>query len=74
MCGNVKSIWRRHDLNVFDVNQPIVVAAYEGQYTAETCVPNDEVVHRLKELVGLPIGMNVEPVDENLDLASTSFD
>ena len=58
-------------LNVFDVNQPIVVAAYEGQYTAETCVPNDEVVHRLKELVGLPIGMNVEPVDENLDLAST---
>ena len=54
-------------LNVFDVNQPIVVAAYEGQYTAETCVPNDEVVHRLKELVGLPIGMNVEPVDENLD-------
>ena len=48
-------------LNVFDVNQPIVVAAYEGQYTAETCVPNDEVVHRLKELVGLPIGMNVEP-------------
>lgn len=58
-------------LNVFDVNQPIVVAAYEGQYTAETCVPNDEVVHRLKELIGLPIGMNVEPVDENLDLAST---
>ena len=34
-------------------------------------VSNDEVVHRLKELVGLPIGMNVEPVDENLDLAST---
>ena len=25
----------------------------------------------MKELVGLPIGMNVEPVDENLDLAST---
>ena len=25
----------------------------------------------MKELVGLPIGMNVEPVDENLNLAST---
>ncbi|MGH2251950.1 haloacid dehalogenase-like hydrolase, partial [Enterococcus faecalis] len=58
-------------LNVFDVNKRIVVAAIEGQYTAKTCVANDEVVHRLKELVGLPIDMNVEPVDENLNLAST---
>lgn len=58
-------------LNVFDVNRPIVVAAYEGQYSAETCIPNPEVVRHLKNLVGLPIGMNVEPVDEQADLQST---
>ncbi len=47
----------------------------KGNYTAETCVPNDEVVHRLKELVGLPIGMNVEPVDEKFRLSfNESFD
>lgn len=61
-------------LNAFDVNNPIIVAAYEGQYTAETCIPNDDVVNRLKELVGLPIGMNVEPVDETLKLESSRVD
>ena len=61
-------------LNVFDVNNPFVVAAYEGQYSAETCEPNDDVVNRLKDLVGLPIGMNVEPVDETLGLESTRVD
>ncbi|MGM0126247.1 hypothetical protein IGI37_003676 [Enterococcus sp. AZ194] len=61
-------------LNVFDVNHPIVVAAYEGQNSAETCIPNDDVVNRLKELVGLPIGMNVEPVDEQAKLESTKVE
>lgn len=58
-------------LNAFDVNHPIIVAAYEGQYTAEACEPNDQVINRLKDLVGLPVGMNVEPVDEQLGLEST---
>ncbi|MCH4167625.1 MAG: haloacid dehalogenase-like hydrolase [Streptococcaceae bacterium] len=58
-------------LNAFDVNHPIVVAAYEGQYSAETCIPNSNIINRLKELVGLPIGMNVEPVAEKLNLEST---
>lgn len=58
-------------LNAFDVNHPIVVGAYDGEYSAEMCTPNDNIINRMKDLVGLPIGMNVEPVDENLALEST---
>ncbi|WP_265455603.1 haloacid dehalogenase-like hydrolase [Enterococcus sp. HY326] len=60
--------------NAFDVNHPIVVAAYEGQYTAETSIPNDDVVNRMKELVGLPIGVNLEPVDSKSDMMSTTLE
>lgn len=61
-------------LNAFDVNNPIIVAAYENQYSAETCIPNDLVVERIKDLVGLPVGMNIEPVDNDLELETTRIE
>lgn len=49
-------------LNVFDVFHPFI-KGMEGQ------VENpDEMIFRLKELTGLPIGLNLEPVDENAEM------
>ncbi|MCP8617810.1 DUF7916 family protein [Salirhabdus salicampi] len=47
-------------LNLFDVNHPAVagIQAEEGQ-----------VINRLKELTGRPIGLNLEPVDREADAA-----
>lgn len=45
-------------LNVFDVNNPVVMGMPET-------APED-VVRRLKELTGRPVGINLEPVEENV--------
>lgn len=49
-------------LNVFDVFNPFI-KGMEGQ------VENpDDMIFRLKELTGLPIGLNLEPVDETAEM------
>lgn len=44
-------------LNVFDVNNPFIRNLGEG----------DDIIKRLRELVGRPVGVNLEPVNENAD-------
>ncbi|WP_075980373.1 DUF7916 family protein [Bacillus massilinigeriensis] len=50
-------------LNFFDVNHPYI----EG---LEDASPND-LIDRLKDLIGRPVGINLEPVDENAEQAET---
>ncbi len=42
-------------LNMFDVNNP-TIEGLEG-------VAQEEIIQRLKELLGRPVGINLEPVD-----------
>ncbi|MDW0108431.1 DUF7916 family protein [Sporosarcina aquimarina] len=44
-------------LNVFDVFNP-AVEGYE-------CVRKESIIHKMKELTGRPIGLNLEPIDLN---------
>ncbi|WP_156291239.1 DUF7916 family protein [Oceanobacillus salinisoli] len=46
-------------LNLFDVNEPRI----EGLDNAETT----EIIREMKRLVGRPVGVNLEPVDEEAD-------
>lgn len=48
-------------LNLFDVNQPFIRNLGEG----------NEIIRNLRELVGRPVGVNLEPVNENADLMET---
>ena len=57
-------------LNGFDVFEPIILSLYEGQYAAWNAKPNDNAIHDLKKLVGLPIGANLEPVDPEANMTS----
>lgn len=46
-------------LNLFDVQNPVINGLPE--------VPADQVVRKLKELTGRPIGINLEPVEHSLE-------
>lgn len=58
-------------LNGLDVFNPAIF----GLYPSKTLVPepqhDGESVHRLQQLVGRPIGVNLEPVDVNADMQET---
>lgn len=45
-------------LNLFDVQNPVINALPE--------TPGDQVIEKLKELTGRPIGINLEPVEQSL--------
>lgn len=55
-------------LNAFDVYNPIVLGMY-GQTSMAGAVGNDQVIKDLKHLVGRPIGINLEPVNDEADMA-----
>lgn len=60
-------------LNGLDVLNPAIIGLYPGEDTKDTVkVHHDgESIHRLQKLVGRPIGVNLEPVDPNADMAET---
>lgn len=60
-------------LNGLDVLNPAVIGLYPGENQSATVkVHHDgEIVNRLHTLVGRPIGVNLEPVDPNADMAET---
>lgn len=55
-------------LNVFDVFQPIILGM-EGQRDLATAKPDNQIVRKLKKLVGVPVGLNLEPVDAEAKMA-----
>jgi hypothetical protein len=55
-------------LNVFDVYNPIILGM-PGQSHLANAKPNENVVRELKELIGLPVGLNLEPIDPNAEMA-----
>ncbi|KRN22410.1 hypothetical protein [Lacticaseibacillus camelliae] len=60
-------------LNGMDVLNPIILGLYPGENDLSTAKPrhDGESIHRLQKLVGRPIGVNLEPVDPNADMAET---
>lgn len=58
-------------LNALDVLKPVILGLYPGEATLATAVPHTdgEAIHRLQKLTGRPIGVNLEPVDPNADMA-----
>lgn len=58
-------------LNVLDVFNPVILGLYPGEETLATAKPHrdGESIHRLQKLVGRPIGVNLEPVDPDADMA-----
>ncbi|WP_179395941.1 haloacid dehalogenase-like hydrolase [Lacticaseibacillus absianus] len=60
-------------LNGLDVLNPIIFGLYPGEDTGATAKAHydGESIHRLQKLVGRPIGVNLEPVDPNADMAET---
>ena len=53
-------------LNIFDVQNPVVY----GIPKTEPC----DIVHRIKELTGRPVGINLEPVEQSPSSESVSED
>jgi len=60
-------------LNGLDVLNPIIFGLYPGEDTGATAKAHHdgESIHRLQKLVGRPIGVNLEPVDPNADMAES---
>lgn len=58
-------------LNLLDVLHPLILGLYPGEETMATAKSheNDQPIHRLQKLVGRPIGVNLEPVDPDADMA-----
>ena len=55
-------------LNVFDVYRPYIAGMPEND-SLEPELFNENVVSDLKRLIGLPVGLNLEPVDEKATMA-----
>ena len=60
-------------LNAFDVFNPIVLGMYDYS-TMDKAVPNDNVVTDLKKYTGRPIGLNLEPVDLEAEMAEEKLE
>ncbi len=56
-------------LNGFDLFNPVIMGMYKNQSLINP-MPSDSVVNDLKELIGRPVGMNLEPVDDNTKTVS----
>ena len=53
-------------LNIFDVNKPVINALPK--------VEPDQVIRKLKELTGRPIGINLEPVEQGVESGVDTLD
>lgn len=60
-------------LNAFDTLNPVVLGMY-GKNVYDGEAMSDSVVKDLKKLVGLPIGVNLEPVDNTAKMAENRLD
>ncbi|MCF1684774.1 haloacid dehalogenase-like hydrolase [Tetragenococcus halophilus] len=58
-------------LNALDVLEPVILGLYPGEETLATAKPHydKKSIRRLQELVGRPIGVNLEPVDLDAKMA-----
>ena len=58
-------------LNALDVLEPVILGLYPGEETLATAKPHydKKSIRRLQELVGRPIGVNLEPVDPEAKMA-----
>ena len=56
-------------LNTLDVLHPIILGLYPGEDTLATAKVHEGSIKRLQKLVGRPIGVNLEPVDPDADMA-----
>ena len=54
-------------LNAFDTLNPVVLGM-PGQENINNAVPRDSVVRELKEFIGRPLGLNLEPVDPDAEM------
>lgn len=58
-------------LNAFDAFNPTVDGLYNDH---SALVDNGDTIRDLKEIVGLPIGANFEPIDPDANMTSTKLD
>lgn len=56
-------------LNALDVLHPLILGLYPGEESLATAKEHQDAIKRLQKLVGRPIGVNLEPVDPNADMA-----
>lgn len=57
-------------LNGFDTENPVILGMYgENSLGQVTLTDKSEIIRELKKLVGLPIGVNLEPVDLTAQMA-----
>ncbi|MFS1030067.1 haloacid dehalogenase-like hydrolase [Enterococcus casseliflavus] len=57
-------------LNGFDTENPVILGMYgENSLNHVTHTDKSEIIRELKKLVGLPIGVNLEPVDLTAQMA-----
>lgn len=58
-------------LNLLDVLNPVILGLYPGEDNVATAKPHydGDTIKRLQKLVGRPIGVNLEPVDPDADMA-----
>lgn len=58
-------------LNAFDVFEPVILGLYPGETTLKRAQPrhDGQSIRRLQQLVGRPVGVNLEPVDPHAKMA-----
>lgn len=57
-------------LNHFDVQHPFVLGLHAGENSLAQVHDDPETIHQLKHLIGRPVGINLEPVDEQATMMS----
>ncbi|WP_261806584.1 DUF7916 family protein [Lapidilactobacillus luobeiensis] len=61
-------------LNLFDVDRPFILGLNDGEDSLANVQPDPEAVHKLKHLIGRPVGLNLEPVAPNADMLSDQLE
>ncbi|WDF82417.1 haloacid dehalogenase-like hydrolase [Lacticaseibacillus pabuli] len=63
-------------LNLLDVLHPVILGLYPGENDLGTAKAHEDgqPIRRLQKLVGRPIGVNLEPVDPDADMAEDRLD
>lgn len=51
-------------INLFDLNYPYILGMHD-QYTVEQAIANHNIIKELRKITGLPIGVNLEPVNHS---------
>ncbi|WP_125768283.1 DUF7916 family protein [Lapidilactobacillus wuchangensis] len=57
-------------LNHFDVQHPFVLGLNDGENSLANVHDDPETIHKLKHLIGRPVGINLEPIDEQAPMLS----